>query len=144
MTKQNHLSRVTCDENPPVNAVLKMLLVVAVLALYLYPPTARAQFSGPALTISTPANLPVSLTTDPAILYPANRDIILERSDLLTIHLYGNPDYAPEVRISLDGTIQLPLIGSLHVEGLSLHQAENLIAERLTSAGMYRCLLYTS
>jgi polysaccharide export outer membrane protein len=42
------------------------------------------------------------------------------------------------VRISLDGTVQLPLIGSLHLEGLTLHQAENLIAERLTSGGMYR------
>jgi polysaccharide export outer membrane protein len=42
------------------------------------------------------------------------------------------------VRISLDGTVRLPLIGSLHVEGLTLHQAEHLIAERLTSAGMYR------
>jgi polysaccharide export outer membrane protein len=47
-------------------------------------------------------------------------------------------DYNPVVRVSIDGSIQLPLIGILHVEGLTLHQAEDLIAQRLTSSGMYR------
>ncbi|MEO6911199.1 MAG: polysaccharide biosynthesis/export family protein, partial [Edaphobacter sp.] len=98
---------------------------------------AKAQFSGPALGLSTPVNLPVTPTTDPAILYPVGRDIILEQGDLLTVHLYGNADYTPVTRISLDGTVHLPLIGSLHLEGLTLHQAENLIAQRLTGAGMY-------
>jgi polysaccharide biosynthesis/export protein len=99
---------------------------------------AMAQFSGPALGISTPVNPPVVITTDPAILYPANRDIYLGREDLLTVHLYGSPDYAPIVRVSIDGTIQLPLVGSLHVEGLTLHQAQDLLAQKLIAAGMYR------
>jgi polysaccharide export outer membrane protein len=40
--------------------------------------------------------------------------------------------------VSLDGTIQLPLIESLQVDGLTLRQAEDLIAQKLVSAGMYR------
>ena len=110
---------------------------IAVLALYLVP-AAKAQFSGPAVGPASTLNLPVKPTTDPAILYPAHRDIVLGQGDLLGIHLYGNPDYAPIVRISLDGAVQLPLIGNLHLAGLTVQQAETLIAERLTSAGMYR------
>ncbi len=97
-----------------------------------------AQFSGPALGISTPVNPPVVITTDLAILYPANRDIYLGREDLLTVHLYGSPDYTPTVRVGIDGTIQLPLVGSLQVEGLTLHQAQDLIARKLIAGGMYR------
>jgi polysaccharide export outer membrane protein len=100
--------------------------------------SAMAQFSGPALGISTPINPPYKITTDPAILFPANRDVYLWHDDLITVHIFGSLDYAPTVRVGLDGTIQLPLIGSVQVEGLTLHQAQSLIAQKLISAGMYR------
>src|ERR1700679_578655 len=110
-----------------------MFLLPAVFSM-----SAVAQFSGPAPGISTPVNPPVVITTDPAVLYPANRDIYLGREDLLTVRLYGSPDYAPTVRVGVDGTIQLPLIGPVQVDGLTLHQAQDLIAQKLISAGMYR------
>jgi polysaccharide export outer membrane protein len=100
--------------------------------------SSMAQFSGPALGISTPINPPVTITTDPAILFPANRDVYLWHDDLIAIHLFESQDYVPTVRVGLDGMIQLPLIGSVRVEGLTLHQAQDLIAQRLVSAGMYR------
>lgn len=139
MRKQDHLSLVCHNPLSRLSVIGKLpFLAAAMLALCLYPATSSAQFSGPAIGISQPVNPTVTPTTDPAILYPASRDIILAQGDLLTVQLYGTSDYAPVVRISLDGTVRLPLIGSLHVEGLTLHQAEHLIAERLTSAGMYR------
>jgi polysaccharide biosynthesis/export protein len=82
--------------------------------------------------------LPMKPTTDPAILYPGPREIHLEHGDLLTVHVYGTSDYLPTARVSLDGSVQLPLIGIVHVAGLSLHEAQDLIAERLIAAGMYR------
>src|SRR5258707_7279198 len=100
--------------------------------------SAMGQFSGPALGISTPVNPPVTITTDPAILYPSNRDVYLWHDDLITIHLFENADYSPTVQVGIDGTIQLPLIGSVQVEGLTLHQAQSLIAQKLIAAGMYR------
>ncbi len=100
--------------------------------------SAVAQFSGPALGISTPVNPPVTITTDPAILYPANRDVFLFHDDLIRINLFESADYSPTVRVGLDGTIQLPLLSSVKVEGLTLHQAQDLIAQKLVSAGMYR------
>jgi polysaccharide export outer membrane protein len=108
------------------------------LAMALSGGFAEAQFSGPALGISTPVNPPVTITTDRAILYPANRDVYLWHDDLIAVHLYGSTDYSPAARVSLDGTIQLPLIGTVKVEGLTLHQAQDLIAQKLIDAGMYR------
>src|SRR5258705_12275128 len=113
-------------------------LTLAMLLVMTLSGSAMAQFSGPALGISTPINPPVTITTDPAILFPANRDIYLWHDDLITIHLFEGTDYLPTVRVGLDGTIQLPLIGSVRVEGLTLHQAQDLIAQKLMSAGMYR------
>ena len=123
--------------NAPANAT-RNAVTAAILFVCMLPCSAKAQFSGPALGTTAPINLPVTPTTDPAILYPANRDIVLEQGDLLAVHVYGATDYQPEARVSLDGTVQLPLIGNLHVDGLTLPQAESLIAERLSAAGMYR------
>jgi polysaccharide biosynthesis/export protein len=110
----------------------------AVFLLMALSGSAAAQFSGPALGVNTQVNPPYKITTDPAILYPANRDVYLWHDDLISIHLFESADYTPTVRVSLDGTIQLPLIGILKVEGLTLHQAQDLIAQKLVAAGMYR------
>jgi polysaccharide export outer membrane protein len=99
---------------------------------------AEAQFSGPALGITAEVNPPITITTDPAILFPAGRDAYLGIGDLITIRLYGNTDYTPIARIGLDGTVQLPLIGSVLVNDLTVHQAQNLITQKLISSGMYR------
>jgi polysaccharide export outer membrane protein len=99
---------------------------------------AEAQFSGPALGISSEINPPITITTDPAILFPGNRDIYLGIGDILSIHIYGSADYVPVVRIALDGTVQLPLIGTVTVDGLTVHQTQDLIAQKLKAAGMFR------
>jgi polysaccharide biosynthesis/export protein len=97
----------------------------------------QAQFAGPAVQASPTANLPVKVTTDPAILYPAPRDIRLTVGDLLAFHLYGTTDYSPTVRVSQDGSVQLPLIGVMHIGGLTLQEAQTAVANRLSSAGMF-------
>ena len=117
------------------DTVARTMLVLVLLSVLFG--VAEAQFSGPSLTASTPINRPVTLTTDPSILYPAAREIYLGPGDLISIHLYGG-DYTPVARVSLDGSVQLPLIGVIAVGGLTVHQVEKLIAERLIGAGMYR------
>jgi polysaccharide biosynthesis/export protein len=109
------------------------------LALLAVPGSARAQFNGPALGLTSTVNRKVVPTTDPAILYPVSREILLGQGDVITVRVYASTiDYSPSVRVALDGTIQLPLIGGVRVDGLSTHQAEDLIARRLADAGMYR------
>jgi polysaccharide biosynthesis/export protein len=114
------------------------MFVVALLLLGVSGDLAEAQFNGPPSNASLSINRPMVPTTDPAILYPTERDIRLSQGDLLLVHLYGAPDYAPPVRVSLDGKIHLPLVGDVVVEGLTIHQTESLITQRLVSAGMYR------
>jgi polysaccharide export outer membrane protein len=99
---------------------------------------AYAQFSGPALTVSTTVNQTLSPTTDRAILFPVNREIRLFPGDQIAVHLFGSTDYNPIVRVSLDGSIQLPLIGKLQVKDLTIPEAEQLTADKLIAAGMYR------
>ena len=120
----------------PIRTVWLAVFLLSILGLF--GSTADAQFSGPSLGASTAVNRPVTLTTDPAILFPAEREIRLAPNDVITVHLYGAQDYAPVAKVSLDGSIQLPLIGTMRVEGLTIHEAERLIAERLVAAGMYR------
>lgn len=114
-------------------------LLLAIIPLLLSPLAARAQFSGPTVRPSPATNVPVALTTDPAILYPGERELQLGPGDQISVHLFEALDYsAIPLRLSIDGSIQLPLIGVVRLAGLTLRQAESLIERRLIDAGMYR------
>lgn len=115
-----------------------LLTCAVLLAMAAFGRVAQGQFNGPAPGADTQLNPPVTITTDPAILFPGHRDIILGLNDLLAIRLYASVDYAPTARVDQDGVIQLPLIGGVKVAGLTVHQAQDLIAEKLVSSGMYR------
>jgi polysaccharide export outer membrane protein len=112
------------------------LLVLSAPAALFFVPQVCAQFNGPP-TITVDLNRPTTLTTDPSILFPVTHDQILQPGDVLTVHVFAQNDYMPVVRVSNDGNVQLPLVGQVPVGGLSLSQAEVLIARRLEAAGMY-------
>ena len=111
---------------------------LAALTLALFTPPARAQFNGPALGNNDGINRPLTPTTDPAILYPADREQRITSGDALSIRLLNVPDAGQTSRVAFDGTVEVPLIGPVQVEGLSPKQAGDLIAARLLAAGMYR------
>jgi len=97
----------------------------------------QAQFSGPALGVSATAPQAPVPTTDASILMPGQHDPVVHAGDLLTIRIFGTTDFQSPVRVSVDGTVHLPLIGLVPVAGLTVPRAENLIAQRLVQAGMY-------
>src|ERR1700745_710837 len=106
--RQENLGRGGAVEgNWPTNRRCARLILAMLLVMGLSG-SAMAQFSGPALGISTPINPPYKITTDPAILFPANRDVYLWHDDLITVRIFGSTDYGPTGRVGLDGTIQLP------------------------------------
>jgi polysaccharide export outer membrane protein len=117
---------------------LAALWVAACIFFVMGASEARAQFSGPATSSTVGYNQDLTATTDRAILYPGQRDIVLTIGDEISIRLFSDSKYTPQVRINNDGTVLLPLIGIVHLEGLSVTQAEQLIAEKLEDAGMYR------
>ncbi len=118
--------------------VRAMVWAVALIASLQLTPIGYGQFNGPAPKPYTGLNVPLVPTTDPAILYPGPRDLRLDVGDQIQIHIFGVSDYGPTLRVSLDGSVQIPLGGVVQVAGLTLHQAASAMAERLISAGMYR------
>jgi polysaccharide export outer membrane protein len=58
--------------------------------------------------------------------------------DLVTVTVYGAPDLTTEARVSSTGTITMPLIGSIHIGGLTGEEAQQLIAKRLRDRELIR------
>ena len=121
------------------------LWLVACLALALVWPAglASAQTGGQGAATSTgnataqssaPSSTP---TADQSMLYPGD-DFTLSPGDLISISLFQQPDYVATVRVSADGAVQLPFIGSVPVQGLTVRAAQRLIADRLRTGQFYK------
>ncbi len=109
----------------------RLLGIIACAMLSLCVCAADAQFSGTAPSSAPGLNVRQPLTTDPAILYPADREMRLMAGDLLRVSVYGVvPAYVDTERVSLEGTVRLNLAGVMEVQGLSLKEAEQAIAAR--------------
>ena len=118
---------------PVHRRLLSALLCAAALAA-----PACAQYSGPPSDSIPQAPPPTVLTTDRTLLFPAAHDLQLSSGDLISVHLFGQPDYTPLVRIGVGGSATLPLIGVIELSGLTIPQAEQLIAQKLVAGGFYR------
>jgi len=62
----------------------------------------------------------------------------LGAGDVIRISVYQNPDLTLEARVSEAGSISYPLLGALRVGGLSVAQAERLIADGLRNGNFIR------
>src|ERR1035438_3167343 len=75
-------------------------------------------------------------TANQAMLYPGE-DFTLSAGDLIAVAVFMQSDYTATVRLKLDGTAELPLIGSVPLQGLTVQAAQNLIAGRLRTGGFF-------
>lgn len=66
---------------------------------------------------------------------PARAEPVLGVGDVVRLSVYQNPDLAVEARISENGAINVPLIGSVVVGGLSVPQAQALVEKMLRDGG---------
>jgi len=99
---------------------------------------AQAQFNGPAPTSTGAMNQPQPITVDTAVLKPSPRDYVLQQGDMITVHVFEQPDYIPSVVIGTDGKVNLPLVGVVSLDHKTITAAEEIIADRLRGAGIYR------
>ena len=74
---------------------------------------------------------------DQSMLYPGD-DFTLSPGDLIEVRVFMQQDYAATVRLGLDGTVQLPFIGSVPLEGLTVRASQTLIADRLRTGQFYK------
>ena len=58
--------------------------------------------------------------------------------DLLEMSVFDTPELSGKLRVSNTGDILLPLVGSLHVQGLKAEEAQNLIRQKLITGGFLK------
>jgi polysaccharide export outer membrane protein len=73
-----------------------------------------------------------------SVFFPDIKTYVLSPGDLINVRLYSVSEYNTTLRLSNDGTGQLPLIGTLALAGLTIERAQIKIEDALKSAGMYR------
>jgi len=62
---------------------------------------------------------------------PAGARLRIGRGDEVEIRVYGAPDLSQPNKVNDEGNISMPLLGYVHLEGLTSKEAEELIARRL-------------
>ena len=94
--------------------------------------------SGP-LPGAAPAQAAASPTTpyaNPSMLYPGE-DFHLDPGDLILVHVFMQ-DFSQTARLGADGSVHLPFIGSVPLQGLTVRAAQALIVDRLRAGGFYK------
>lgn len=56
-------------------------------------------------------------------------DYILQPADVIRVIVFQEPDLQRDVRITQEGTVNLPLVGNVDLRAKSVHQAEELIQQ---------------
>jgi len=69
---------------------------------------------------------------------PAAPEYRLGSGDVVRITVYQNPDLSLETRVTEAGVVSYPLLGSIRIGGLTVTQAERLIAEGLRNGNFVK------
>jgi polysaccharide biosynthesis/export protein len=91
---------------------------------------------GTAPTGQKPANAPTEDANKGAI-EPVSV-VNLGIGDLIEVSVYNVPELTTKARVSSSGDIYLPLIDYVHIDGLTVEEAQTLIQKRLEDGGFVR------
>lgn len=92
--------------------------------------------TAPMVSETVAPNAPVP--ADPAAPAQAISEIRVGPGDLLSIKVFGVQDLSQEVRVGSTGDIGFPLVGSVHVGGLTQDEVATLIETKLKDGGFLR------
>lgn len=114
------ISRECCGEQPKFDPLQRRVQVAGLLLAWALalPPAAEAQ-------------------TAPDVARPAT-EYRLGPGDAVRVSVFQNPDLTLEARLTDGGAISYPLLGALRLSGLSVTDAEKLIADGLRRGGYVR------
>jgi polysaccharide biosynthesis/export protein len=65
-------------------------------------------------------------------------NIRLGSGDVIEMNVYNVPDLTTKTRIGDTGNVDLPLINEVHIQGLTVNEAEKVIEQRLDHGGFVR------
>ena len=99
--------------------------------------SAPAATPNPTFNMPPAESTPTTPTAGESMLYPGE-DFRLGTGDLITVKVFQQADYTATVRVDIDGNVLLPFIGNVNVKGLTVREAQMLIADRLRTGGYYR------
>ena len=114
--------------------------IVTAAALVSLPSSCVAQASGAAPSANQtvqPVNQNTTTPAEAASMTPRETELIIGSGDLIEVSVYGAPEFTKQVRVADSGDISLPLVGSIHVAGLAIHEAELLLQKRLADGGFF-------
>lgn len=66
----------------------------------------------------------------------AVRDYVIGPQDLLHVSILESPELSREARVGADGSLSLPLLDKITVQGLTLSEAEDLLEKKYREAGI--------
>lgn len=90
---------------------------VAVLVVWLWLWCGCAQVSAQSDTVSSTAS--------------PDQSNVISAGDMLEVAVFESPDLSTKIRVGEDGDVLLPLLGKLHLQGLSVSEASGVIRTRL-------------
>lgn len=97
---------------------------------FLSPCLLTAALVAPLLLISPAESMPVAqATTCPACLAP-EQPYMLGAGDRVRVDLFQAPQYSGEAEVLIDGTLHLPLVGKVPVQGLTIESATAALSSR--------------
>ena len=121
------------------------VLLIALVSVSAQNPPAKEGNASPAKPAGTDAAVSVEGVQSSEPKESKDKEADIDRSalkigvgDLLEMKVFGVPDLTDQVRIGTDGSISLPLVGSVHVAGLTIDQAQKSIEAKLRDGGFVR------
>ncbi len=115
---------------------LAVIIWVAFVATLFTPTEIRAQSPSPAPQSSAAHNLlaasPPPVSNGPSVStnsVTAPSGYVLSANDQVAVEVFGEDDLRTNGRLNAEGNLSLPLLGSVHLSGLSLTQATARVTE---------------
>ncbi len=107
-----------------------LIFVVSLSLSFKLPVYGQQAASNPAAPQALPSSANAALTsTNTATKFA------ISSGDLIDVSVYGVPELSQKTRVNSAGDLYIPLVGYVHVEGLSTADAQALIERRLLQGG---------
>jgi polysaccharide biosynthesis/export protein len=124
----------SCRTHLPGKISLKVWIVLGAVSLFApgWPPCSAAAQTPEQLPATTAPASPVRAAPDAKPLQSADPTLKLSIGDLVEMAVYNVPELNSKNRVATNGDLYLPLVSHVHVAGLTIEEAQELIEARLT------------